>query len=214
MNFLTELFLAWRYFKPKRNAVSVITVISLIGVSVGVCVLMVVLAIMAGFTNEIKAKLINTRPHIQVQNYSVPYIRRPEPMIEDINIMGAKAIARTQGDVLIQYGNNVSPQYVIGINPGKEGDSNFFSKNIASGKYSLNNGEIMVSYILASQLELFVGSKIILHSPAKLKEMVNIDKDGKIRPVKNSKVYLPSEFTVAGIFNVGEYAFDSKVVFY
>ena len=54
MNFLTELFLAWRYFKPKRNAVSVITLISVIGVSLGVCVLMVVLAIMTGFTNEIK----------------------------------------------------------------------------------------------------------------------------------------------------------------
>lgn len=212
MNFLTELFLAWRYFKPRRNAVSVITVISIIGVSVGVCVLMVVLAIMTGFTNEIKTKLINTRPHMQIQNYSMPYIKNPEPMIEDINIMGAKAIARTQGEVLVQSGNNVSPQLIIGINPEQEDNSNFISKSIVSGKYSLNNGEAMISYVLANQLGLSHGSKMILHSPAKLKDMVNIDKDGKIRPGKNDKVYLPSEFTVAGIFNVGEYAFDSKVI--
>ncbi len=212
MSFLAELFLAWRYFKPKRNAVSVITVISLIGVSVGVCVLMVVLAIMTGFTNEIKTKLINTHPHIQIQPYSVSYIKNPEPMIENINVMGAKAIARTQDYVLIQAGDNVTPQYVIGINPEQEGDSNFISKSVVSGKYSLNNGEAMVSYVVANQLRLSPGSKIILHSPAKLKSMVNIDKDGKIRQNRNDKVYLPSEFTVAGIFNVGEYSFDSKVI--
>jgi lipoprotein-releasing system permease protein len=211
VSFLAELFLAWRYFKPKRNAVSVITVISLIGVSVGVCVLMVVLAIMTGFTNEIKTKLINTHPHIQIQRY--PYIKDPEPIIENINVMGAKAIARTQGEVLSQFGNNVSPQYVIGVNSEQEGNSNFISRSIVSGKYSLNDGEAMISYVMANQFGLSTGSKIILHSPAKLKAMVNIDKDGKIHQGMNDKLYLPSEFIVAGIFNVGEYNFDSKVVF-
>jgi lipoprotein-releasing system permease protein len=213
MNFLTELFLAWRYFKPKRNAVSVITVISLIGVSVGVCVLMVVLAIMTGFTNEIKTKLISTYPHIQIQNYAKPYIKDPEPIIEGIDIMGANAISRTEGYVLSQFGNNISPQYVIGINPEQESDSNFISKSIISGKYSLNNGEAVVSYVMANQLGFSVGSKIMLHSPAKLKAMVNIDKDGKVyRSNRNDNLYLPSEFTVTGIFNVGEYKFDSKVI--
>ena len=210
MSFLAELFLAWRYFKPKRNAVSVITVISLIGVSLGVCVLMVVLAIMTGFTNEIKTKLINTQPHIQIQRY--PYIKNPESMIESINVMGAKATARTQGEVLAQYGDHVSPQYVIGVNPEQEGNSNYISRNVISGKYSLNNGEAIVSYVMANQLGLSPGSKMILHSPAKLKAMVNIDKNGKIYQSMNDKVYLPSEFTVAGIFNVGQYAFDSKMV--
>lgn len=214
MSFLTELFLAWRYFKPNRNAVSVITIISLIGVSVGVCVLMVVLAIMTGFTSEIKTKLINTCPHIQIQRYSRPYVKNPEPMIEAINIMGAKAIARTQGEVLLQFSDNVSPQYVVGVNSEQEGDSNFISRSIVSGKYSLNDGEAMISYVTANQLGLSVGSKIILHSPAKLKAMVNIDKNGKVyRSSSNDKLYLPSEFTVAGIFNVGEYKFDSKVIF-
>ena len=46
-----DFFLAWKYFKPKRSAVSVITLISVIGVALGVGVLIVVLAVMTGFTD-------------------------------------------------------------------------------------------------------------------------------------------------------------------
>jgi len=62
----TELFLAWKYFKPKRSAVSVITLISVIGVALGVCVLIVVLAVMTGFTDQLKNKLLETGAHAQV----------------------------------------------------------------------------------------------------------------------------------------------------
>ena len=61
MSFLTELFLAWRYFKPKRSAVSVITLLSVIGVALGVCVLIVVIAVMTGFTDHLKGSDKNQR---------------------------------------------------------------------------------------------------------------------------------------------------------
>ena len=48
MKLRTEFFLSWKYFKPKRSAVSVITLISVIGVALGVAVLIVVLAVMSG----------------------------------------------------------------------------------------------------------------------------------------------------------------------
>ena len=67
MSFLTELFLAWRYFKPKRSAVSVITLLSVIGVALGVCVLIVVIAVMTGFTDHLKTKLLETGAHGQIQ---------------------------------------------------------------------------------------------------------------------------------------------------
>ena len=55
-----DFFLAWKYFKPKRSAVSVITLISVIGVALGVGVLIVVLAVMTGFTDKMKEKLVDT----------------------------------------------------------------------------------------------------------------------------------------------------------
>ena len=49
-----ELLLALRYLRPKRTFVSVITVISILGVALGVGVLIVVIAVMAGFHAQIK----------------------------------------------------------------------------------------------------------------------------------------------------------------
>lgn len=58
------LFLALRYLKPKGTFVSVITAISVIGVALGVGVLLIVIAVMAGFEQEFKEQLLKFEPHI------------------------------------------------------------------------------------------------------------------------------------------------------
>ncbi len=213
MNIITELFLAWRYFKPKRNAVSVITLISVIGVGLGVCVLMVVLAIMTGFTNEIKTKLLDINPHISITSPYGEYIRSPRRILKRIDELGAKAIPVTYGEVLVQKSDKVLPQTLIGIDVDQEPKDDFLSKSIVDGSASLDNpGDILVSYVLANKLNLFLGDKILVHSPGKLKDMVNIGRDGKITEKKDREVYLPGEFTVTGIFSVGDYNYDSKTM--
>ena len=52
------LFLARKFLKPRRNMVSLITITSILGVTLGVAVLMIVLAVMTGFTDLMKQKLI------------------------------------------------------------------------------------------------------------------------------------------------------------
>ena len=61
-----SLFLALRYLKPKRTFVSVITAISVIGVTLGVGVLLIVIAVMAGFEQKFKEQLLKFEPHIIV----------------------------------------------------------------------------------------------------------------------------------------------------
>jgi lipoprotein-releasing system permease protein len=212
MNFITELFLAWRYFKPKRNAVSVITLISVVGVSLGVCVLMVVLAIMAGFTNEIKTKLLDITPHIQIESMRTKYIKSPEDIVKKVDKLGATATSRTEGQVLVQKGKEVVPQLLVGIDESQEPKDNYIQHDIISGHYSLEHGEVMVSYVLANRLGLYPGSKLIIHSPAKLQEMVNITSSGQIKEKKSGTVYLPSEFTVSGIFSLGMYDYDKVLM--
>ena len=213
MNFITELFLAWRYFKPKRNAVSVITLISVIGVSLGVCVLMVVLAIMTGFTNEIKTKLLDINPHITISNPYREYIKNPGNIITKVDSFGAKAVSMTLGEVLVQKGDKVVPQSLIGVDVSQEPKDNFITKGIISGKANLNDpGDIIVGYVLANKLGLHIGSKILVHSPAKLMSMINIAKNGQVTQKKKREVYLPSEFTVTGIFSMGDYNYDAKTI--
>ncbi len=213
MNFITELFLAWRYFKPKRNAVSVITLISVIGVGLGVCVLMVVLSIMTGFTDEIKTKLLDVNPHISIRTPYRGYIQNPEKLIKKIDSFGAKAIPVTYGEVLVQKDDQIIPLSLIGIDASREPKNNFITRGLINGKASLNTpGDILISYVLANKLGLYPGSKILVHSPGRLKNMVDIASNGQITEKKNKEIYLPTEFTVTGIFSVGDYNYDSRTI--
>ena len=81
---LTELFLAGRYLKPRRSAVSLITVLSILGVTLGVAVLIVVLAVMTGFTDLMKEKLIETQAHFQVRPLYGGVIYDPDEAVKAV----------------------------------------------------------------------------------------------------------------------------------
>src|ERR1044072_5520030 len=61
-----ELFLALRYFRPKRTFVSVITLISVIGVMLGVAGLIIVISVMSGFDKQLRDKILGFNAHLKV----------------------------------------------------------------------------------------------------------------------------------------------------
>ena len=138
MQFLTELFLAWRYFKPKRSAVSVITLISVIGVALGVSVLIVVIAVMTGFTDHLKSKLLETGAHGQIQkglakseqhpDGVTPYFIQSEAgeLIASLKAKGANnAAAVLKSPVLLQVGQSCEPKILLAFDPPEEGKTDF-----------------------------------------------------------------------------------------
>ena len=58
-----EAFLALRYLRPRRTFVSVITVISIIGVLLGVAVLIIVIAVMSGFDQQWRDTILGFNAH-------------------------------------------------------------------------------------------------------------------------------------------------------
>jgi lipoprotein-releasing system permease protein len=66
LNLPFGLFLALRYLKPKRSFLSVISIITLAGVTLGICVLVVVIAVMTGFQVELRRKILGHEPHLTV----------------------------------------------------------------------------------------------------------------------------------------------------
>ena len=64
-----RLFVALRYFKTRsrEKIISVISLISIFGVAVGVAALIIVIAVMSGFNNELKERIIGTTPHIFIE---------------------------------------------------------------------------------------------------------------------------------------------------
>src|SRR3989442_446352 len=61
-----ELFLALRYLRPKRTFVSVITLISVIGVALGVWALIVVISVMTGFDQQLREKILGFSAHLKI----------------------------------------------------------------------------------------------------------------------------------------------------
>src|SRR5580698_82295 len=61
-----EAFLALRYLRPRRTFVSVITVISIIGVLLGVAVLIIVIEVMSGFDKEWRDRILGFNAHLKV----------------------------------------------------------------------------------------------------------------------------------------------------
>ena len=68
-----ELLLALRYLRPKRTFVSIITLISVLGVTLGVAVLIIVISVMSGFDKQLRDK---SRKHKREHNHSVSLQRR------------------------------------------------------------------------------------------------------------------------------------------
>lgn len=119
MNF--EPFICFRYLKAKRKHgfISLITVISVAGVAVGVMALIVVLAVMAGFTSELRNKILGVNSDIVVQKLGDTINNYPE-LIETLqkenDVISVTPYIYSQ--TMITSGENGTGIVVRGIDPG------------------------------------------------------------------------------------------------
>lgn len=210
----TELFLAWRYLKPGRNAVSLITLTSILGVTLGVTVLMVVLAVMTGFTDLMKEKLVETQAHFQITQ---PYysIRNPQPVLEVIKAAGAEGAPVIQGSVLVQHHRHeLDPRIIVLAATEADIRKHLNLENaIKNGKFSLDDRQVVISTYMATRWNVNVGDKILLHSANRLTSLVRFKPGGGVELNPNSSAYMPTEFTISGIYSLGKYDFDRSVIF-
>ena len=207
-----ELALALRYLRPKRTFVSVITLISIIGVTLGVAVLIIVISVMTGFDRELRDKILGFNAHLRVTNFS----RRPMTDWEQItqqistnqHVRGAapyvlgQALVETQP----QYGESAFfAQYIRGIDAEMEREITILPESIMAGEYNLRGYRVLVGRILAENLGLQVGDLLAVYSPSELKRLRDQGQDASEAP-------LPDEFEIAGIFDVGYYEYNASFV--
>ncbi len=211
-----EFFLAWRYFTPKRNAVSIITLISIVGVILGVGILIIVLSVMGGFSVEMKKRFIDTGSHIQLQNNYYGYFEDPGAIIKKAKEVGINSTPVSMGQILIQNKKRFIGKVLIGIDPTTK--VGIFNKEkrekyIRYGKFSLNRNEVLISPQIARELNVTVGGKILVHSPRRLAGLFDVQDGGQVKINKKSDMYLPTELTVTGIYQFDNYRFDKQFIF-
>lgn len=211
----TELFLAGRYLKPRRSAVSLITVLSILGVTLGVAVLIVVLAVMTGFTDLMKEKLIETQAHFQVRPDYGGVLYNPDMAVAAVKKAGGEAAPVIEAPVLVQIDRFLDPRVVMfGTSPEELLKHKIFSADtLKEGKLSLGRGEVVISRDMAQRWRVKVGDKILLHTQQRLTKLVDFKSGGGVELNKQASAYLPAEFTVSGVYSMGKYDFDRTFLF-
>jgi lipoprotein-releasing system permease protein len=213
-----SLFLALRYLKPKRTFLSIITLISVLGVMLGVTVLILVISVMTGFDRELRKKVIDFDAHILVSSEDVLRDWRALKTKID-NTPGVVATAPyIQGPVIVEFQNRRLAPLIRGVDPGQEEKVIPLLKFIKYGKLDLEGESTVLGIELARKLQVSVGDKVTVYSPGNVGQMLD-----SIKKLENAKgeeekkvidqlrdVILPKELTVTGIFETGHYLHDSE----
>ena len=194
-----SIFLAFKYLKPKRSFLSVVTLLSLTGVMLGVAVLIVVLSVMTGFDETWREKILSFNAHVKVTEYG-GVIHQPQKLMQMVKEVDGitGAAPNLEGLVFIQAGDHVHTPMLRGIDPQLERTVSKVPDSVVKGEFSVGYGEIVIGRDLALRLGLDVGDTLLVYSPQNF--------------VSQDELRLPEELTVSGIFDVGMWEFDANVV--
>jgi lipoprotein-releasing system permease protein len=213
-----SLFLALRYLKPKRTFLSIITLISVLGVMLGVTVLILVISVMTGFDRELRQKVIDFDAHILVGTEDVLRDWRGLKTKID-NTPGVVATAPyIQGPVIVEFQNRRVAPLIRGVDPVEEEKVIPLRKFIKYGNLNLEGDSTVLGIELARKLQANVGDKITVYSPGNLgqildgiKKLETANGDEEKKAIDQLReVILPKELTITGIFETGHYLHDSE----
>jgi lipoprotein-releasing system permease protein len=209
-----ELFLALRYLRPKRTFVSVITLISVLGVALGVAVLIIVISVMSGFDHSLRDKILGFSSHLTItqaegamKNYpQVMSVIAANPSVRGVSpfILGP-VLVETQGDT--NRSQFVDAPMLRGIDPLTEGKVSKLPDEIQpGGTFDLSGRGLIVGVDFASNLHLQVGDHVSIYSPREIKKMK------AAQAHQQEAAILPDDYEVRGIFDAGYYEYDARVV--
>ena len=199
-----ELFIGLRYTRAKRrnHFISFISLISILGMALGVMALIVVLSVMNGFQKEIRARMLGASPHLEVVADG-GRINDWQPVLKKVaqNPQVAAAAPYVAGQGMLSYGQSVQGVMVRGIDPAKETAITELSNKIKAGALEdLRSGDfgIVLGIDLAHALGVRLGEKIMLITP-----------QGQISPI--GMMPRLKQFRVVGIFEIGMAPYDNNL---
>jgi lipoprotein-releasing system permease protein len=197
-----ELFVGLRYTRAKRrnHFISFISLVSMLGIALGIAALITVMSVMNGFEREIRTRILGVASHLQVLGIDgqladwrkVAAEARTNP-----EVVGAAPFVAAQG--LLSSGSQVRGVFVRGVVPALEDEVADFASHMQAGRLSdLRAGEfgIVLGSDLARGLRVQVGDRVTLIAP-----------QGQVTPA--GLVPRLKQFRVVGTFTVGHFEYDS-----
>ena len=200
-----SLSLGLRYIRAKRKNqfISFISLVSIIGIALGVAVLVIVLSVMNGFDSEIKTRILSMVPHLTVTNYNHRVSNWQELSTKIKQNPKVKHIAPyIESEAMLQNHGMVTFGVVQGIDPKLQEKISPIAKNMVLGKLedlNKNRFGIILGDELANQLGVAINDKVTVIVPK-----YSMGPVGLVPHLK--------QFTVIGMFHSG-YQYDSSYAY-
>jgi len=214
-----ELLLALRYLRPKRTFVSIITLISIIGVMLGVAVLIIVISVMSGFGHDLRQAVFAFNAHLKVQTGNgmmEDYALVANTVASNRNVVGVSPSILAQVLVKTKSVNGeaqVAAPFVRGVDPATEGQVSELPRSLKYGTFNLERNGLIVGTELARNLSLQVGDTVEVFSPEDVSKMQESLRKLEASGGKEGGVYRPpSDFEIRGIFDAGHYELNVSTV--
>lgn len=168
-----EAYIAARYLRGKRKNrfVSLITIISVAGVSVGVTALIVVMSVMTGFDIALRAAIIGNRAHLTIYEARGVRMMEPEKVLEEVMALCPEIVAGgpiVQVEALLKKGEYTTGAIVLGVDPELEQHVTELKENLTTndartfGRGELpGEKEIVLGYRLADRIGARLDSDVL-----------------------------------------------------
>ena len=199
-----ELFVALRYLFARRKQafISVISLVSMLGVSVGVMALVIALALMTGLQEGVRDRMLGSQAHVYVWKPSgiTDYRAEVRRLAQVPDVTGAAPAL--MGKALISKDDQQSFITLKGIDPELEGQVTDIAGAVTEGRFAdlgrVADGElpgVLIGHELAGQLGAHLGDAVTLLTPT-----------GTLSPMG----VMPRQrrLKVVGIFRLGLFEFD------
>lgn len=200
-------YIGLRYIRAKRRNqfISFISLVSMLGIALGVMVLITVLSVMNGFDHEIGERIFNMARQVTISNYSqqVPDWETLKNKIQKYPNISAIA-PYVAGQAMLANAGAAKPIIITGILPKEEKNVSIMASKMTKGSFdNLKPGEfgILLGETMADSLGLELGDKVTV-----LTTDVNVSPVGVVPQYKR--------FTLVGLFRVGGgFQIDDSVAF-
>ncbi len=202
---LPPLFIGLRYTRAKRrnHFISFISLISMMGITLGVWALITVLSVMNGFERELRERILGVASHVTVQssgNWMSDWQTLDRIVLTHGQVIGRAPYISAQG--MLTKGREVAGTLIRGVLPGEEIQVSEIANNMTDGRLThLRPGEfgMVIGSELARRLRVSLGDKVTLVAPK-----AQITPTGLLPRLKR--------FTVVGTFKIGMYEYDAGLV--
>ena len=207
-----EFFIGSRYLRTKQKQafISLITVLSIAGVTVGVMALIVVIAVMTGFEHDLKSRILGVESHIVIMRHNVPFSDYRNILEHVENTDGVEAATPfINSQVILRSSLSLSGAVLRGIDPDSadrviKNLDKVSLKNLKETDQRKSTSIAMPSIILGKELAKNLG--VMLGDPVHL-----ISPMGMISPI--GLIPTMKRFKVAGLFESGMYEYDKSLAY-